>query len=343
MSRKSCVVHPLDNRPPGSANFQFSPIQFVHRGNTMRHQRFVIALVCSLFALPALAEQSKPTPSAKDLLAQSKPAEWRQPDPQNLLVMELASGRVVIELAADFTPLHAANIRTLVREHYFDGLAVIRVQDNFVTQWGAPEDEDNGYKVPAPSLGTAKVSLAPEYTRAIDPKLPWTALPDGDVYAPEVGFSEGFPAARDPASGREWLTHCYGMVGVARDNDPQTGNGSSLYAVIGQAPRALDRNLAVAGRVLQGMPLLSGLPRGPEPMGFYAKPEQRVAIKSAHIDADVPAAQRLGIEVLRTGSATFAALIEAKRNRRDDFYKVPAGKVDLCSVAIPVRDRLAQP
>ena len=163
----------------------------------------VLTLASTLLAFPALAaEQTKATPTAKEILAKSTQAEWRTPDPQNLLFMQLPSGRVVIELAPDFTPLHAANIRTLVREHYFDGLAVIRVQDNFVTQWGAPEDADNGYHVPAKSLGTAKVTLPPEYTRAIDPKLSWTALPDGDLYAPQVGFSEGFPVARDPASGR---------------------------------------------------------------------------------------------------------------------------------------------
>jgi peptidylprolyl isomerase len=307
----------------------------------MRHHCLIAALAltsCLLLPPTLAAAQSKPTPSASELLAQSKPAEWRHPDPQNLLVMQLATGRVVIELAPDFTPLHAANIRTLVREHYFDGLAVIRVQDNFVTQWGAPEDADNGYHVPAKSLGTAKVTLPPEYTRAIDPKLPWTALPDGDLYAPQVGFSEGFPVARDPASGREWLAHCYGMVGVGRDNGEETGNGSSLYAVIGQAPRRLDRNLAIAGRVLQGMPLLSGLPRGSAPMGFYAAPGQRVPIKSVHIAADVPAAQRVDMEVLRTDSATFAALIEAQRNRHDAFYQTSAGKVGLCDISVPVRE-----
>ena len=306
----------------------------------MRHYCLIaaLALASCLLSPPTIAAgQSKPTPSANELLAQSTPAEWRRPDPQNLLVMQLASGRVVIELAPAFTPLHAANIRTLVRDHYFDGLAVIRVQDNFVTQWGAPEDAENGYHVPAKSLGTAKVTLPPEYIRAIDPKLPWTPLPDGDVYAPQVGFSAGFPVARDPVSGQEWLAHCYGMVGVGRDNGEETGNGSSLYAVIGQAPRRLDRNLAIAGRVLQGMPLLSGLPRGSAPMGFYGKPGQRVAIKSAHIAADVPATQRVDIEVLRTDSATFAALIAAQRNRRDAFYQTPAGKVGLCDIAIPVR------
>ncbi|WP_426702661.1 peptidylprolyl isomerase [Rhodanobacter sp. Col0626] len=304
-----------------------------------RHLVALLALTGALLSLPALAaEQGKPTPTAKELLARSKPGEWRMPDPKNLLLMQLPQGRVVIELAPDFTPLHAANIRSLVRGHYFDGLAIIRVQDNFVTQWGDPNDDESGDKSKIRALGKASKTLPPEYTRPIDAKLPWTPLPDGDVYAPEVGFTEGFPAARDPASGQEWLTHCYGAVGVARDVDPQTGSGSSLYAVIGQAPRRLDRNLAIAGRVLEGMPLLSGLPRGAEPMGFYTKPSQRIAIASVRLVADMPAKERPAIEVLRTDSATFAALVDAKRNGRSAFYAEPPGKVDVCSIDVPVRE-----
>ena len=303
-----------------------------------RCRHFVAALVlASLFALPALADQGKPTPTSQELLAKSSAVEWRQPDPNNLLVMQLSSGRVLIELAPDFAPLHAANIRTLIREHYFDGLAIERVQDNFVTQWGDPAGNDGGDPARIRPLGKASSTVPPEFTRPIDPKLPWTALPDGDVYATGVGFSEGFPVARDPASGQEWLTHCYGMVGVGRDNGPETGSGSELYAVIGQAPRRLDRNLAVVGRVLEGMPLLSGLPRGPAPMGFYVNPAQRTAIRSVRLAADLPAAQRPSVEVLRTDSATFTALIEAKRNRRDAFYTTPAGKVDLCGIDVPMR------
>jgi peptidylprolyl isomerase len=308
-----------------------------------RHLIATGALVGSLLVVPALAaEQARPTPTAKEILARSTPAEWRTPDPQNLLFMQLPTGRVVIELAPDFSPLHAANIRTLVRGHYFDGLAIIRVQDNFVTQWGDPNDDENGDKSKIRSLGKASKTLPPEFTRAIDPKLPWTALPDGDVYAPEVGFSEGFPVGRDPASGQEWVAHCYGTVGVARDVAPETGSGSSLYAVIGQA-RRLDHNLAVAGRVLEGMPLLSGLPRGPEPMGFYTKPQQRVTIESVRLAADMPAKDRPAIQVLRTDSASFAALVEAKRNGRNAFYPKPAGKVDLCGIDVPVREVKSAP
>jgi cyclophilin family peptidyl-prolyl cis-trans isomerase len=306
----------------------------------MRHHlAAAIAATLVLATAPAFAAQDKPTPSAKQLLDASKPSEWRTPDPDNLLYMQLPTGRVVIELAPDFTPLHAANIRTLVREHYFDGTSINRVQDNFVAQWDDPaSDDDHPDPAKLKPLGKAKKTLPPEYTRAIDAKLPWTALPDGDVYAPQVGFSEGFPAARDPASGRAWLTHCYGAVGVARDVAPDSGNGSSLYAVIGQSPRTLDRNLAIAGRVLEGMPLLSALPRGPAPMGFYVDAKQRLPILSVRLASDLPPAQRANIQVLRTDSATFTALVEAKRNRRDSFYTLPAGKVELCNIDVPARD-----
>ena len=301
----------------------------------------VAVLSATLFAAPVFASgDAAPTPTTAQLLARSSAGEWRTPDPDNLLVMQLPTGRVLIELAPDFTPLHAANIRTLVREHYFDGLSINRVQDNFVAQWDdAASDADKPDPRKLKPLGSAKSTLPPEYTRPIDAKLPWTGLPDGDVYARQVGFSEGFPAARDPANGQEWLTHCYSMVGVARDNAPNSGNGSSLYVVIGQAPRRLDRNLAIAGRVLEGMPLLSALPRGDGPMGFYSKPSQRTPIESVRLASDLPPAQRPSVQVLRTDSATFAALLNAQRYRHDAFYQVSSGKVGLCNVDVPVREQ----
>ncbi len=306
----------------------------------MRHRHLVVVLAISscLMSLPTFAvEKEKQSPTTKELLAKSSPAEWRKPDPENLMVMQLPTGRVVVELAQDFSPLHAANIRTLVRQHYFDGLAIIRVQDNFVTQWGDPNDDENGDKGKIRSLGKASKALAPEFSRAIDPKRPWTPLPDGDVYAAQVGFSSGFAVGRNPASGREWPAHCYGAVGVARDVDPRSGSGSSLYAVIGSA-RRLDHNLAIAGRVLEGMPLLSSLPRGGERMGFYDKPTQRLAINSVRIAADMPGKDRANIEVLRTNSPTFAAIIDARRNGHSEFYPEPVGKVGLCSIEVPVRE-----
>lgn len=299
--------------------------------------RISVSLLSAALALASACAIADAPPKAKTMqqvLDASTPSDWRTPDPRDTLYLDLPSGRVVIELAPAFAPLHAANIKTLVHAKYFDGLAILRVQDNFVTQWGDPDAEATAK---ARSFGTAAKTLAPEFERAIAKELPFTRLPDGDVYASEVGFTNGMPAARDAKSGKTWLAHCYGMVGAGRDSGVETGSGAELYVVIGQAPRQLDRNIAVVGRVVQGMELLSALPRGTGALGFYEKPEQRVAITSVRLAADVPAAERTPLEILRTDTPTFAALVESRRNRRDDWYKVPAGKIDLCSVPIPVR------
>jgi peptidylprolyl isomerase len=272
-------------------------------------------------------------PTMAEVLASSKSSDWRPLDPANTLYVDLPSGRVIIELAPRFAPLHVGNIKSLARAKYFDGLPILRVQENYVAQWGDP---DNRHAMPA---STAK--LAPEFDSVIRPELAFTPLPDGDVYAPEVGFSDGFPAARSAKQHLTWLAHCYGMVGVARDLDVQSGSGAELYVVIGQAPRHLDRNVALVGRVVQGMPLLSSLPRGGAEMGFYSKTEATVPIKSIRVEADVPAAERTSLEVLRTDTPTFAALIESRRNRPEEFFKVRAGHIDLCNVPLAVREAAA--
>ena len=296
----------------------------------MRTVRKVVVLAAVVLAAPAVsADQAAPRRTMADVLAASTPADWRPLDSQNTLYLQLASGRVVIELAPAFAPEHVANLKTLVRQKYFDGLAIIRSQENYVVQWGDPEGKR--------SLGDARATLPPEFTVPLRADLPFTRLPDPDGYASEVGFSGGFPAARNPAAGQAWLAHCYGMVGAGRSNEPESGNSAELYVVIGHAPRQLDRNIALVGRVVQGMELLSVLPRGTGPLGFYEQPGQHVPITSVRLAADVPEAERARIEVLRTDTATFAALVEARRNRRDDWYKVPAGYIDLCNVPLPVR------
>lgn len=265
-----------------------------------------------------------------ELLVASQPSDWRSLDPERTLYLDLAAGRVVLELAPAFAPRHVDNIKALVREGYFDGLAINRVQDNFVVQWGDPDGKRE--------IRTAQRTLPAEFTRALK-GLPFTRLPDGDVYAPQVGFSDGFPAARDPRLGSAWLAHCYGTVGAGRDNAPDSGGGTELYVVIGHAPRQLDRNITVVGRVVWGMELLSALPRSTAPQGFYEKPEQRIPIRAIRVAADVPEGERTELEVIRTDTPMFKALIESRRNRRDDWYKVLAGRIDLCNVPIAVRPR----
>lgn len=285
---------------------------------------------------PAATKTSaRPLASSAQVLAASAPADWRPLDLDRAVVLQLEAGAVVIELAPAFAPRHVANILALVRAGYFDGLAVVRVQDNYVVQWGDADGKRD--------VGAIDRTLPDEYsveTSALKRAgLPFVALADGDVYAPQVGFVDSLPVGRDASGSAAWIAHCYGSVGVGRDMPPDNGLGNELYVVSGHAPRHLDRNLAVVGRVVQGMELLTSLPRGKGPLGFYERPEQRVAIRAARVAVDLSPAERPRLELLRTDTATFAAFAAARRSRREPFFVVPTDRVELCNVGLPVRAR----
>jgi peptidylprolyl isomerase len=286
------------------------------------------ALAAALLA-PLLLGGAAAYPSPDDVLAKAPAKAWTPLDPASTLYMDLPAGRVVILLAPGFTPKTVANIRQLVGAHYFDNSAIVRSQDNYVVQWS---QEDKAEKA-----ANAKLKGYAEFERPVSPGL--TRLPDRDTYAPITGFEGDFAAGSDGKS--EWLLHCYGSVGAGRDNAPDSGSGVELYAVTGQAPRQLDRNITLVGRVVQGMELLSSLPRGGSAqgayMGFYQSPSQYTKIKSIRLASDVPPAQRLKLEYLRPGTQAFTAYVEARRNRRNDWFVRPADAIDACNIPLPVR------
>lgn len=137
----------------------------------------------------------------------------------------------------------------------------------------------------------------------------------GAVASASSSYGAGYPKRR-----QTWLVHCYGSVGVGRDNAMDSGNGSELYAVIGHSPRTLDRNITLVGRVVQGIELLSVMSRGTGPMGFYEKPSEWIQLRSVRMIADVPAGERIDLEALRTESATFKKLVESRANRREEWF-----------------------
>jgi peptidylprolyl isomerase len=83
------------------------------------------------------------------------------------------------------------------------------------------------------------------------------------------------------------------------------------------------------------------MPRGSGQLGRYEHAEQYVPLGSMRVAADVAPAQRSNLEVLRTDTPTFLAYLEARRNRREEWFKVPAGRVDVCNVPLPVRTAAA--
>lgn len=300
----------------------------------MRHAIPIAAFAALLAgAAPPPAWRPAPVPAARepsDVIKAAPAADWRDIDPQNLLVIELKEGgQIVIELASDFAPVHVANVRAFARGGWWNGSSVYRVQDNYVAQWG-----NNEAKTPFPAGVVAKPPA--EYSRPLA-RLGVRPLGYPDSYATLAGHAGGWPVGYDPKTGRAWLTHCYGFVGVGRDLAPDTGSGGELYAVIGHAPRHLDLNIAVIGRVIEGIGLLSSRPRGTGPLGFYEDPKQNVPIARARLAADMPAAERPHYQVMRTDSPAFAAYVTGRANRGGSFFNRPAGGVDLCNAPVPVR------
>lgn len=296
------------------------------------------AAISSVLASLLLAGIGAATPVAAkpetvaDWLAQSSATDWRDLDLENTLYLELPTGRVVIELTSEFAPEHIRNIKALVREGFYRQLPIVRAQDNYVVQWNEPSE------APPKTLTKASRSIAAEFSVTLPSHFAFTPLPDRDGYAPKTGHVNGFAMAMDPDSKQGWLTHCYGAVGIARGNAIDSGSGTAMYVVTGHAPRHLDRNITLVGTVRQGMPLLSSLPRGEGAMGYYTSADHYTFITDIRLAADLPPAERSTLQVLRTDTPTFQGVVEALRNRGGDWYQRPAGYIELCNIAVPVRE-----
>jgi peptidylprolyl isomerase len=290
--------------------------------------RILAAAIWASLTPVAVAAVPLQTPEA--VLAAAPAADWQALDPAQTLYMDLPNGRVVIQLAPGFAPKTITNIKQLVARRYFDNSAIVRSQDNYVVQWS---QEDKAEKA-----AQAKLKGYAEFERPIWPP-DLVTLPDHDTYAPVTGFDGDFAAGSDGKS--EWLLHCYGMVGAGRDDAAASGSGVELYAVIGQAPRQLDRNISLVGRVVQGMELLSALPRGGGAqgayMGFYQKPEQYTKITAIRLASELAPKDRLKLQFLKTNTASFKAYVEARRNRHNDWFVRAAGAIDACNIPLPVR------
>ncbi len=292
----------------------------------------------TIFLLPAIALMAAaPAPKAQtpsEIVASAPTGAWRDIPATDLLLVDLrGGGRVAIQLAPTFAPVHVSNIRALARGGWWTGSAIYRVQDNYVVQWGNNESDK-----PFPAGVVAKPP--PEYHRSLK-GLNVRPLGFSDPYAPRAGFAEGWPMAFDPKAGTANLAHCYASVGVGRGLSPDTGTGGELYAVIGHGPRHLDRNIAVVGRVIDGMERFSALPRGTEALGFYKERSQDVPIERAVLASELAPAERPTFQYMDTASASFGAYVRARANRKDDFFIRPAGGVDLCNAPVPVRRKPA--
>ena len=341
----------------------------------MAMRNALLATVALALSLP-LAAADTPHPAPGEIVAQATPEEWVPIPAEDLLVMTLApdaegnARQVVIQLMPPpFSQGWIDNIRLFARSGWYDGISVNRVQDNYVVQWGDPNYDNPEATGATKALPTGLKSVREsDYATAVGQGLASallrqqqqgesavaaalrlqtgdTSRPAGqreasrDAYARSTIVFNGWPLGIDQSANTSWPTHCYGMVGVGRNLSPDTGSGAELYTVIGHAPRHLDRNIALVGRVIEGMEHLSSLPRGKGALGFYGQDEvdKRTPILTVRVASDLAPAEQPKFEYLSTEGETFARYAEARANRRDPFFNVPAGGADICNIPVPIR------
>lgn len=267
---------------------------------------------------------------------------WNSLDPDNTVYLEMMDGTVIIELNPAFAPKTVKQFKSLLEDQFYRGLSFYRVIDGFVAQGGDESDIDG-------SQTTKLLQAEFEISWPLKPKdkkeakdwipMSWTPVQTGDMFAPYTGFVDGFPAARDKKkAGKAWLTHCPGSVAMARNNDPDSGL-TDFYIVIGQAPRYLDRNLTIFGRVVWGMDVVQRIKRGPTlKNGIIEEDLERSWIKRMRLASSLEEAERLDIYVADTNSEGFEKMLKERRNRTNEFFHHKPPKVlDICQVPIPAR------
>ena len=291
----------------------------------------VLAALAAPVAAPAAAQADalEGKRSYGEILEAAPADAWRTVDPADVIVIELDTGSVILELSRHLAQGQVAQMKGLAREGYFDGLPFHRVIENFVAQAGDVTQERTPETMP--------LTVKAEFDEPAPAGLPFAPLGNFDGYAPEAGFIDGMPAGRDPETGRVWLAHCTGALAFGRDVGPDTA-GTEFYVTL-QPQRYLDRNLSVFGRVLDGSEHLQKLNRvTPYPDDAPQEGGEPGIIRRLVLASDLPEAEQPGLQVFDTGHPLFAELLDSRRNRPEEFWYFRPGYVALCAMPIPVRD-----
>ena len=295
----------------------------------------LLALLCPIGA--SQAEVRTYVTEIPELLAKSPASDWQQIPDSDIVLLELASGTVAVELAPLASPEHVEQWRSLIRAGYYAQSSVQRVHENYVVQWGpstsARPPGETGRKLADETRFAFTASMAKKF-------IP---LPAVDSYAPNVGFIDTLPVGVDKARERAWVLHCPGVIGTVQEQPDTLPGGIYYYAAIGNPARELDGKISVVGRMIEGIDAMTTLPRGSGVYGFLDETKY-VPILHTRLASDMPAGSRPRFERLRTDSKTFAELV---RMRGASFSKgAPASApypVDACSVPLPVRRATAIP
>jgi peptidylprolyl isomerase len=283
----------------------------------------LLAAPCLAVALSAGAA-SAPKPAAAPVKpavsAAPSDADWRTPDPNNVLVIDTNQGRIVVELIPEIAPKHVEQVRALTHESFYDGLRFFRVIDKFMAQTGDPQNSGQG--------GSSKPNVPAEFTFRRGSDLPFAMAADQTVA--EIGFLKSMPLESQSMSlaamtkdqkVTAWGLYCQGVAGMARDENPDSGN--SQFFLMRYPYPSLEKRYTAFGRVIAGLEVVRAIKTG-EPV---EQPQDRM--DHVRLLADIPEKDRPKIRVIDPKSAWFKAQIDRVRAAKGADFTA-------CDVEIPV-------
>ena len=267
----------------------------------------VSALALSVPAL-AQADDSAALPAAKTVAdAKADPANWREVDPQNLFIFDTTKGRILIEAYPDVAPKHYTQFSTIIRSGDYDGTSFHRVLEGFMDQGGdifALKGRDSGLP-----------NIEGEFTFRRDPAVMPLEATIGPEDTAKYGYIKGFPIGTQASFFAEmsvdgkvesYIPHCRGTVSTARTDDPNSANAQ--FFLMRDKAEHLDRKYTAWGRVVSGVDVVLAIKHGPEATdGRVVNPD---ILKSAKVAADLPAAERPDVWVMRTDGPEFRKSVE---------------------------------
>ncbi len=283
----------------------------------MRSALATLVCVAALTASPALAK-SKPKPPETPAAPAAPPAptgptgaDWRTPDPQNILVIDTTKGRIIAELSADAAPAHAQRVRELARAGFYNGRSFFRVLDGFMDQTGDPKDDGTGQ--------SDKPNLTPEFTfrRGSDTPVVVVDKTGGTEWGylgslPVVSQTMDLGVLTADHKVNAWGIYCPGVLGAARSEDPNSAN--SQFFLMRDTTHALDKNYTAFGAVVSGLDVVRAIKTGPSPSGVVAEPRDKMT--TVRVLADIPEAERPKVRILDPRGPWFHVLADRARKQK---------------------------
>jgi peptidylprolyl isomerase len=281
-----------------------------------------LAALATASSVAAWAPPKKPAAAPAPAVKPAAPsdADWRTPDPNNVLVIDTNQGRIVVEMVPEVAPKHVEQIRALAHENFFDGQRFFRVIDKFMAQTGDPQNNGQG--------GSSKPNIPAEFTFRRGSDLPFVMAADQTVA--EIGFIKSMPVESQSMSlaamtkdqkVTAWGLYCPGVAGMARDDNPDSGN--SQFFLMRYAYPSLEKRYTAWGRVIAGEDVVRKIKTG-EPV---EQPQDRM--DKVRLLADIPEKDRPKIRVVDTKSAWFKSQIERVRASKGADFTA-------CDVDVPV-------